>query len=423
MRTVQAFLCAALFCAALDAQTSAVTSAIYAQMFRAQTATGQSPIFSDVRGLGITNHVFEWTVSGAPAGCTLLIESSLDAITWSTASTNTCTLNGSVTLPDATYSFITVNLSVLSGGTNPAINVAYRGYLAGQGLPVRPAEGGTGSRIAFTPGSVAFATTSGVYAQDNAKFFWDDSNDRLCLLTNTCTNTLDVAGAKFYVTAAGLMGSYEATHRATSAGVVPATVQGAAAQTANLQEWKNSGGSVVASVSAAGVVTPTSGVFHTGRSRYSTVSIGSVAYASFGTSTTPVAGTLYCAEAFLPRNMTLTGIGVLNGGTVGTDKWIVALYGSAGGSVLANSALAGTTTSGANAFQEIAFTATYAAVGPARYWVCGQLNGTTDRLRTVAASTFIDVLTNSTAGSFGTMPSLTAPTTFAADVGPAAYIY
>jgi len=41
---------------------------------------------------------------------------------------------------------------------------------------------------------------------------------------------------------------------ASSAGV-PVTVQGAASQSANLQEWKNSGGTALASVSAAGAIT------------------------------------------------------------------------------------------------------------------------------------------------------------------------
>jgi len=159
------------------------------------------------------------------------------------------------------------------------------------------------------------------------------------------------------------------------------------------------------------------------RSKFPTVPIGSVAYGSFGTNTTPVAGTIYWAEVFIPRPMVITGIGVLNGGTVGTDKHVVGLYKTNGGAVLANSALAGVTTSGANAFQEVALTATYSAEGPARYWVALQMNGTTDRFRSIAASTFVDVLTDSDTGSFGTLTSLTAPTTFTADVGPIAYVY
>ena len=40
-------------------------------------------------------------------------------------------------------------------------------------------SGGTGTATAFTQGSVVFAGASGVYAQDNANLFWDETNDRL----------------------------------------------------------------------------------------------------------------------------------------------------------------------------------------------------------------------------------------------------
>lgn len=228
------------------------TSAVFSQVLDKQSATGQSVVFVNVRNLGVTNHVFEWTVAGGPAGCTLLIQSSIDAVTWTTQSTQTCTTMGNVALT-GTYMYLTVNLTALSGGTSPNISVNYRGYLPGQGLPVRPAEGGTGTITSFTVGSVAYAVANGVYSQDNANFFWDATNKRLCLLSNTCTNTLDVGGAKFYVTAAGLLGSGEQTITATSAGVVPDTVTGAASQTADLEQRKNSGGTVIASTSAAGI--------------------------------------------------------------------------------------------------------------------------------------------------------------------------
>jgi hypothetical protein len=421
MRVLMAVVLAAV---AAWGQSSAVSgsSALYAQLLTQQTATGRSLVFVNMRNLGITNHVVEWTVSGGPGSCTLLVETSLDAVSWSTASTQTCTTMGSVSLA-GTYMYLTVNLSVFSGGSTPNISVNYRGFLPGQGLPVRPAEGGTGSTTAFTPGSIPFAIAAGVYSQDNSGLFWDASNRRLCLLGNTCSNTLDVGGGRFSVTSAGVATSYESTARASAAGNVPHTTQGAAGQSANLEEWKNSAGTVLAAVTGAGVVTPSSGIANSGPSKYTTVPIGHVAYASMGTNTTLVAGTTYWAELFIPRNMTVTGIGVLNGATVGTNKWIVALYPSAGGAAAANSALAGVTSSGANAFQEIAFTGTYAAVGPARYWVAFQSNGTTDTLRTIAASTFVDVLTTSATGSFGTLPSLTVPTTFAADKGPIAYVY
>jgi hypothetical protein len=46
-------------------------------------------------------------------------------------------------------------------------------------------RGGTGTGTAFTAGSVLFAGASGVYSQNNAQFFWDNTNNRLGLgLTN-----------------------------------------------------------------------------------------------------------------------------------------------------------------------------------------------------------------------------------------------
>lgn len=175
-------------------------------------------------------------------------------------------------------------------------------------------------------------------------------------------------------------------------------------------------------LSTSGAYTPAGGIESTGRFRYSTVPVGSVAYGSFGTNTTLVSGTIYWADVYIPRNFTVTGIGVLNGATVGTNNGLVGLYDSAG-TLLGNSALAGAVTAGANAFQQRALLTPYEAVGPGRYWVAYQANGTTDTLRTVAASTFIDVLTKSATGTFGTLTALTPPTTFTADVGPIAYVY
>lgn len=165
------------------------------------------------------------------------------------------------------------------------------------------------------------------------------------------------------------------------------------------------------------------GINGTGRFRFPTITFGSTAYGSVGTATSSVAGTVYFADVFVGRDFTATGVGILNAGTVGTNLGIVALYNS-GGVLLANSALAGAVTVGANAFQQYAFTSTVAIQGPAQYWIAYQANGATDNFRTIAASTFVDVLTKSQTGAFGTIPAtFTPPTTFTADVGPAAYLY
>lgn len=142
-----------------------------------------------------------------------------------------------------------------------------------------------------------------------------------------------------------------------------------------------------------------------------------------GTSTTPSATTLYLGQVYVPANATLTGIKVSNGATVGTDKYIVALFNSSGAAV-ANSALAGTTTAGADVYQAIPFTATYAVVGPAMYWVGLYVNGTTDRFRSVPAVGEHAGLAGSVTGqTFGTVAAVTLPTTFTADKAPVAFTY
>ena len=54
------------------------------------------------------------------------------------------------------------------------------------------ANGGTGTTTAFTAGSVVFAGASGVYSQDNANLFFDDTNNRLGVATNTPASVFEV---------------------------------------------------------------------------------------------------------------------------------------------------------------------------------------------------------------------------------------
>ena len=55
-------------------------------------------------------------------------------------------------------------------------------------------NGGTGTNTAFTSGSVVFAGASGVYSQDNANLFWDNTNDRLGIGTSSPAYKLTVSG-------------------------------------------------------------------------------------------------------------------------------------------------------------------------------------------------------------------------------------
>lgn len=147
------------------------------------------------------------------------------------------------------------------------------------------------------------------------------------------------------------------------------------------------------------------------------------AFASLGTSAVHVAGTWYRSEIFVPHWAPWTGINVLNGVTVGTDNLMVALY-DTNGVLVANSAVAGVLSAGANAFQSIAFTSATGPLAPGRYFVAVQCNGTTATTRRQAAVMGGNTMSSSATGTFGTVPaSFTPPTTFTADVGPIASLY
>jgi hypothetical protein len=60
------------------------------------------------------------------------------------------------------------------------------------------ANGGTGTTTTFTQGSVVFAGSSGVYTQDNAKLFWDDTNNRLGIGTSSPQKDIDVVAGGAY---------------------------------------------------------------------------------------------------------------------------------------------------------------------------------------------------------------------------------
>ena len=97
-----------------------------------------------------------------------------------TGSVNGITLTGTVTSSG----------SLTLGGT--LSNVSLTSQVTGT-LPV--GNGGTGTATAFTAGSVVFAGASGVYAQDNANFFWDNTNKRLGLGNTNPGYFLDISSA------------------------------------------------------------------------------------------------------------------------------------------------------------------------------------------------------------------------------------
>ena len=78
--------------------------------------------------------------------------------------------------------------------------------------PLGVTNGGTGTSTQFTQGSVVFADGAGVYAQNNSKFFWDNTNFRLGIGTATPASFLDVGSVT--------IGSYAGINAAPTNGMI-----------------------------------------------------------------------------------------------------------------------------------------------------------------------------------------------------------
>lgn len=137
-----------------------------------------------------------------------------------------------------------------------------------------------------------------------------------------------------------------------------------------------------------------------------------------GTETTCVVTTTYIAEVFVPANMTVTGVAIVNGTAVAGNVQI-GLATSAGVPIAA-ARTASTAASGIAAYQRVPFAAQYAAVGPATYYVQLQCNNTGQKFRT---HTVGDFGAQSAAGTFGTFASFAPAGTFTTAVGPVLSLY
>lgn len=163
--------------------------------------------------------------------------------------------------------------------------------------------------------------------------------------------------------------------------------------------------------------------YYQGPLRLPVIALGSSALTGYETAgVAQTAGTWNFVELYVPYLQTWTGAGVLNGTTVGTNKWIVAVWGS-NGTLLANSAVAGTTSSGASTMQNIAFTSPITLL-PGRYFLGVQADGATDTIRHLLSANGAVACTGTQAGTFGTTAKITTvPTTFTTAVGPIMQLY
>ena len=136
-----------------------------------------------------------------------------------------------------------------------------------------------------------------------------------------------------------------------------------------------------------------------------------------------VAGTIYYGGWVPDYDQTVTNINILNGTVVGTDDLIVGIY-SLAGVLLRSSALAGTLSAGADAYQAIALTATLGILGGVEYLVAAQVEGTTAQIQ--RAQTGFRAGTGragSQTGVFGTMATISSvATAFATAKAPLFFV-
>jgi hypothetical protein len=138
---------------------------------RSFTTTIVQPDVTMQQNSSMLYHQIAWTVSGAPSGCTVSLDSSANGTSWTTGGIiagQTCTSNGTSSVTAASAAYIRINVTALTGGTSPSILVNYTGWSnnpAGGGSSFTPTttvgmDGVwlTGAPLATIPGAVTAQT-------------------------------------------------------------------------------------------------------------------------------------------------------------------------------------------------------------------------------------------------------------------------
>lgn len=179
---------------------------------------------------------------------------------------------------------------------------------------------------------------------------------------------------------------------------------------------------ITPATTVTGALTPTGGIASAGGFTTSCRNVHTgdtpASATTDGTDATPVNTEVYIAEVFIPSNVTVTGVAVFNG-SVASGNMKVGLADSTG-AVVATSA--STAMSGTDAYQKINFTSTYAAKGPATYYVLQFVDNSTARINTHVLGTF--GASKQTGQTYSTgFTTITPPTTFTTGLGPIASLF
>jgi hypothetical protein len=181
----------------LTAGTGISTSGTYPNFTITNTAPSSGGTVTSVTGTAPVVSSGGNTPAISMAAATTSVDGYLTSTDWNTFNNKTSN-TGTVTSVGGTG---TVNGITLTGTVTTSGNLTLGGTLSGVSLTTQVsgtlpvANGGTGTATAFTAGSVVFAGASGVYSQDNASLFFDNTNDRLGIGTSSPVTKLQILGA------------------------------------------------------------------------------------------------------------------------------------------------------------------------------------------------------------------------------------
>lgn len=298
-------------------------------------------------------------------------------------------------------------------------------------LAIMDDETGTGALTFAT--APTFTTSIGVTGTITST---SASASALAVGLNGATNPSFVVDSSTGSQAAGLKITGAATGGTVAIAAIDSgadtnlTINGKGTGTIGIGSVSTGAVTITPATTVTGAITPTGGVAAAGgftaSARGCHTGGGVAQIAAAGTDKAIVVTEMYVSEIFVPANCTVTGVSVLMGsategsGATGTQA---ALFNSAGTRVaISDDVDASTMTT--DAYGAFPFTSTYAAKGPATYYI-GVISGVnTNKIRTHIAGAFgavaVTGLVYSTEAGYAT---ITPPTTFVTGVAPIASLY